>query len=825
MSWRNIRLNLNWGQGCQCDIANFTLLELTGWSGITLGNYIIAPSGTNNQYNIGTMFGYNPNYVSGEKTGTNLKSCKCHVFTSGGNWTYGNDFIDDTHLWGFVAAVDDDAQKGFFAIAIRNTNNNSVNWMAGSQPPTANDIKRNYIYTLLTGNEHIEYSWRCLSAISGEFGQINLAQIKQDRLNNGEEVTNADISYFNSFPETSKAENICGDPEKKYLLESNGKPEDSLEFVPIRRMTGKFISGTGDLITCAKKDDTGAGIYAEAFYTSNFLAVLIDDEHHMAKPSPIRWVTLTNTYDYNYLTFTNEEMENFYNFFIGDYDPNQNNSDTGEPGEWTPRIDEPIDAPTTPTTSAIDTGFTTMYKIDDTELKKLSEFLWSDNFIDVVNKFFDDPSQAIVGLSMFPVSPDVGGSETIMPGGVATPASGYPLTSQYKDVPIGTIYMNPAGNSFLDFTPYTRVSIVLPYCGEHALDCNDIIGKTLELHYVFDFLSGGVLAYILVNGSLHYTFAGQCAVPIPTSQRTYDSIISGVISTGAAFGGLLATAASGGLTSAVPLTALSASALNQMNIHPEIQYSSGGGGITGFLSNQKPFLKIEEPIPKLAPNQHRYVGRPTYNKYKIDDLSGYCKYMSIHLDNVICTEKEKQDIENYLLNGFIKRSYTTYPTISPVTSGNTAIAFFVNKSDRNVLGKDVDVTEGHYEVIEGKLVVDWSILTPKIIIKGDVSNYNYCYIPNLNRFYFIDDIMLRANGMQELTLSIDSLETYRDQIKECSGVVERQQTKTNKYFGDSYYWTQSNKRIVTWGFKGGTSIFDRNSNCYILTIAGNVTSS
>lgn len=822
MAWRNINVHI--GTMGQSQVNDFTFINSPSANSnkVTASGFVKAPSGvTRYTYCLGSSTGYGL-YCdsSGNSNYTRVKLMINNTYDGSHSQDIGYTAATDQYQ-SYIACVNDETGDGYFTFIYKYPNQSNWSFVSGAQ-----NWRGTNVYNLLKQNEFIIHSWRCLDAINGEFGSIELAKIKEEALNNGNRVTSAPKSNFSSLPESSTLTQLCGDPSKVYALETNGVEPTDDAYEVLRSLTGSVsgVAGYG-ILTISDKTVTPNFSKAQTGLMRAYAAILVDDDNSMAKWSLIHTESAGgSTYEYNAEEFTNDEMKSIYTWLFGEYTPNQDNEPTDEPGEWTPRVDEPINAPTTPGTSAIDTGFTTMYKIDPTELKDLSEFLWSDNFIDVVNKFFDDPSQAIVGLMMFPVSPNVGNSETIKPAGVATPASGYPLTSQYRDILIGTKYIKPAGNSFLDYTPYTKVLVNLPYCGEHALDVNDIMGKTLELHYIFDFLTGAVIAYILVDGSMHYTFSGQCGVPIPISQRSYDSIISGTISAGAAYGGLLATMATGGLTSAAPLTALTASALNQMNIHPDIQYNSGGGGTTGFISTQTPFLRFEEPIPKLGSGQNSFVGRPTYMKRKISEISGYTKFLSVHLDNVICTEKEKADIENYLLNGFIKRDFTTLPTLTPSTTGNSVIGFFKNKSDRNVLGKNIDVTSGHYTQVDGKIIYNWSVLTPKIIVKGDFKEYNYVSIPLLNRLYFIDDIVLLENGMQEITLSIDSLESYRDQIKEASGVIERQKSLTNKYFGDSYYWTQSNKRITTEKFEGANSLFDRSYNCYVLTIAGNVTS-
>lgn len=65
-----------------------------------------------------------------------------------------------------------------------------------------------------------------------------------------------------------------------------------------------------------------------------------------------------------------------------------------------------------------------------------------------------------------------------------------------------------------------------------------------------------------------------------------------------------------------------------------------------------------------------------------------------------------------------------------------------------------------------------NILTPKIIVNSEYINYNYIYLSDLNRYYFITDIVI-SNNYIILSLSIDVLYTYRSNILNSEFFVER----------------------------------------------------
>lgn len=60
--------------------------------------------------------------------------------------------------------------------------------------------------------------------------------------------------------------------------------------------------------------------------------------------------------------------------------------------------------------------------------------------------------------------------------------------------------------------------------------------------------------------------------------------------------------------------------------------------------------------------------------------------------------------------------------------------------------------------------------------------YNYCYVDALNRYYWIDDITIDPNGLYIVTMSIDVLMTFKDEITQGTATIT--QNKANDFNRD-----------------------------------------
>ena len=103
-----------------------------------------------------------------------------------------------------------------------------------------------------------------------------------------------------------------------------------------------------------------------------------------------------------------------------------------------------------------------------------------------------------------------------------------------------------------------------------------------------------------------------------------------------------------------------------------------------------------------------------------------------------------------------------------------------NSSENNDVSKTL--TDEHKVTGYSRSVVD--MLNPVIELAGiEVNSYNYCYVQELNRYYYIENINISPNGVYRLSMRIDVLMTYRDDIMASHGLITKNR-EYNPYTGD-----------------------------------------
>ena len=121
------------------------------------------------------------------------------------------------------------------------------------------------------------------------------------------------------------------------------------------------------------------------------------------------------------------------------------------------------------------------------------------------------------------------------------------------------------------------------------------------------------------------------------------------------------------------------------------------------------------------------------------------------------------------------------------------ISLFKTASENNRVVK----TLTDEKQLSGELRNQTSVLNPSIRIESadNISAYNYAYIPEFGRYYYITDIASVRTNCWTVSLRCDVLMSYSDQIKAITGVVVRQESNPNKLLVDRLERLQSNKEI------------------------------
>lgn len=323
-------------------------------------------------------------------------------------------------------------------------------------------------------------------------------------------------------------------------------------------------------------------------------------------------------------------------------------SDTGGGTGTFSDTSTPIDFPALPSVSAVDAGFIKLYNPTLAQLNSLAAYMWTGLDLTAFKKIFADPMECILGLSLVPVAVPDGATEEIYVGNIGTGVNMTKANSQYVEVDCGTLEVKEFWGAYLDFSPYTKLELYLPYIGIHQVDADEIVGKTIHIKYHVDILTGACIAYVKCGDSVLYSFNGQCSANVPLTSRDWTNTLNGIISIAGSIGSLVA---SGGANAPSAISNIASSAMNA--VKPTIEKSGSLSGVGGMMGIQTPYLILTRPKQALPENQNSFSGYPSFITVTLSEITGYAEIESIHLENIPCTGAELSEIEVILKEGVI----------------------------------------------------------------------------------------------------------------------------------------------------------------------------
>jgi len=108
-----------------------------------------------------------------------------------------------------------------------------------------------------------------------------------------------------------------------------------------------------------------------------------------------------------------------------------------------------------------------------------------------------------------------------------------------------------------------------------------------------------------------------------------------------------------------------------------------------------------------------------------------------------------------------------------------------------------------------------SITDPVIVIGYDASilQHTYAYITDFGRYYFITNMEVLPGQEIRLSLHVDVLMTYKDQIKTCNARVTRSQSNYDPMISDNLIINKVNTNITQRKIGSG---FTRANQYYVL---------
>lgn len=341
--------------------------------------------------------------------------------------------------------------------------------------------------------------------------------------------------------------------------------------------------------------------------------------------------------------------------------------------------------PGVPSVSAATVGFVSLWNPTESELKALADWLWTGSFaINTWRAIFSKPMECILSVGIVPITPtrkQYDGADhkyEIEFTGVGTSVNSYKVTEQYYVEDMGSMHISGMSNSAMDYAPYAKASIYLPYCGTYALDIDEIMDADLALEYHIDIYTGACVAYLTIDNrknsdgsivhNVMYQFTGNVLATIPVTSADHSQFIQSLLFMGASISATVATSgASGGaaieglsasgdvVAGSSALNAVTAgSAINTvMSMKPNVMHSGNLSSTAGLLGGQKPYVTITWSNLCRPSSEYELCGMPLQKSGTLSDFSGFTIVSACHMENILCTEAERALIEQALAKGVI----------------------------------------------------------------------------------------------------------------------------------------------------------------------------
>lgn len=104
--------------------------------------------------------------------------------------------------------------------------------------------------------------------------------------------------------------------------------------------------------------------------------------------------------------------------------------------------------------------------------------------------------------------------------------------------------------------------------------------------------------------------------------------------------------------------------------------------------------------------------------------------------------------------------------------------------------------------VEGTLRDGSSVIDPVLLIEANAPGFhandvNYLYIEEFRRYYYITNIISTNYTLWELHCHVDVLMSYKEQIRQQTAIVARQESKYNLMLDDGVFMVYQNPKIQT----------------------------
>lgn len=320
-----------------------------------------------------------------------------------------------------------------------------------------------------------------------------------------------------------------------------------------------------------------------------------------------------------------------------------------------PDVDWPSIIPTT------GSGLVHVYNPTNNEMVAFGNWLWVTYGDSSIEKLWNNPFDGVISAHELYATPQTDGIDSIRSGFLVCPTTAKLVRVRYTTIDCGSMVIPEYFQNYLDYSPYSKAHVYLPFIGIVELNVDDIVGHAVNIKYHIDAYNGSCIAQITVAKTDYsntvYQFSGNCAVEIPLAGGSQASIKAGMIM--AASSGIssvvggIASAIGGNIAGAVGSVVSGAGSVasHLVSQKSSVQHSGSFGSSYGAMGIKKPYIIIHRPIQKEVTNYNKEYGFPAHKMVTIGSCSGYLRVLEVHVKSPTATDEEKAMIETALKNG------------------------------------------------------------------------------------------------------------------------------------------------------------------------------
>lgn len=140
------------------------------------------------------------------------------------------------------------------------------------------------------------------------------------------------------------------------------------------------------------------------------------------------------------------------------------------------------------------------------------------------------------------------------------------------------------------------------------------------------------------------------------------------------------------------------------------------------------------------------------------------------------------------------------------------VTFYNNASPREEVNKNLSVIAGPMDI---RLLDSTDIEKPIIVYEGGFPAFNYAYLSEFDRYYYVVGKKSFVNGLWTLYLEEDYIYTWRNSIKSHTALVERQEYEFNPYLKDNLVPMTNDTQQYIKKFTNGISFGTENKIVYV----------